>query len=523
MAPPLLEAYAQLLAALLPHAEQEAAASATSTPGESWDLLCLAPVGRCLALTIDSWRTSPIQSPLHPPAGTAHLVQVAKMCHPLSVTAQMAEHLLRLPPPLHHMLGPGCAALLRVAAASRDSDAQRAAQQHAALLWMLVQPQQTYMAVGGDGVELPPDCPAWLHDDALLLERSCTTVHQHRSNGHTLLLGPALEVQRAAALELLQQLRLQLEALQQLGDSLPADVLVAAADACHAAMQRLLVESHAQQRRQPAHEGGSDAETDSEEEQQGEPLLLGGAAAAEVAALVAALCDAGAAAAESVAAALDAAAASGSQASQQQRRKRAQHHQQEQQQPADDQACADVAEAAGVLVLCNQLLEPADQLLQLGCLPPAAQQRLEAACELLDGQGQAVGQLSDGLPPRHPLAAAIQTAMAEAPALWQPAAEAQGQQQADSEAQTSGSGGSSEEEDAPAGQQRNKASDGKAGASGKAGSSKQQAAARPKGRSARRRKMGHIRNPAVRAMLAEDGGAGGARCAATVEVKGNSH
>lgn len=446
------------------------------------------------------------------------------MCHPLSVTAQMAEHLLRLPPPLHHMLGPGCAALLRVAAASRDSDAQRAAQQHAALLWMLVQPRQAYLAGAGDWVELPPDCPAWLHDEALLLERSCTTVHQHRSNGHTLLLGPALEVQRAAALELLQQLRLQLQALQQLGDSLPADVLAVAADACHASMQRLLLESHAQRRRQPVHEGGSDAETDSEEEQQGEPLLLGGAAATEVAALAAALCDAGAAAAESVAVALDAAAASGSQASQQQRRKRTQHHQQAQQQPADDQTCAAVAEAAGVLVLCNQLLEPADQLLQSGCLPPAAQQRLEAACELLDGQGQAVGQLSDGLPPRHPLTAAIQTAMAEAPALWQPAAEAEGQQ-ADSEAQISGSGGSSEEEDAPAGQQRNKVGGGKAGASGKAGSSKQQTApaARPKGRSGRRRKMGQIRNPAVRAMLVEDGGAGGARCAASVEWRGQSH
>lgn len=54
MAPPLLEAYAQLLAALLPHAEQEAAASATSTPGESGDLLCWRRTGGDAAWSFQS-------------------------------------------------------------------------------------------------------------------------------------------------------------------------------------------------------------------------------------------------------------------------------------------------------------------------------------------------------------------------------------------------------------------------------------------------------------------------------------
>lgn len=433
------------------------------------------------------------------------------MCHPLSITAQLAERLLRLPPPLQHMLGPGCAALLQVAAAGRDSDAQQAAHQHAALLWMLVQPRQAYTAGPDGGVELPADCPGWLQEETLLLERSCPTFQQHRSNGHAMLLGPAPEVQRAAALELLQQLCLQLEAVRQQGGSLPADVLVAAADACHAAMQRLLLESQAQ--RQQEGEGSSDTETEGEEEQQGQLLLLGGAAAAEVASLAAALCDIGAAAAALTAAALDAAASD--QASQQPRKRRPQHQpqqveqqqQEQEQQQQDSQACTAAAEAASVLVLCNQLLEPADQLLQSGCLPPAAQQRLEAACELLDGRGQAVGQLSDGLPPHHPLTAAIEAAMAEAPALWQPAAEEEGEQPS-SEAEASR--GSSDEEGAPSLPASRQPS--KAGGSGKAAGSKGQPAGKPKARSerlrGRRRKMGEVRNPAVRAMLAEDGGAG---------------
>ncbi len=441
----------------------------------------------------------------------AHLTQVTKACHPLSITAQIAERLLRLPPPLQHMLAPGCAALLRVAVAGRDSDTQQAVQQHAALLWMLVQPRQAYTAGAGGGVELPADCPAWLQEEALLLECSCSNFHQHPSNGHAILLGPAPEVQRAAALELLQQLRLQLETLRQQGGSLPVDVLVAAADACHASMQRLLLESQARRRRQQADEGDSDGETESEEEQQGESLLLGGAAAAEVAALAAALCDVGAAAAADIAAALDAAAADKGQASQQQRKRRAQ---QQQQQTADSAGCAAAAEAAGLLVLCNQLLEPADQLLQSGWLPAAAQQRLEAACELLDGQGQAVGQLSDGLPPRNPLTAAIKSAMAEAPALWQPAAEEEGEHPESGPEAGSGSG---DEEGGPAGlasKQRSKAGGGKAAGSGKSCGGKGQPALKPEARSERRRerrrKWGEVRNPAVRAMLAEDGGAGGA-------------
>ncbi|PRW60124.1 hypothetical protein C2E21_1573 [Chlorella sorokiniana] len=479
VAPPLLEAYAQLLAVLLPHAQQEAAAS-PATPG------------------------------------AAQLTQLAKKCHPLSVTAQMAEHLLRLPPPLQHMLAPGCTALLRVAAAGRNSDAQQAAQQHAALLWMLVQPRQACVSGTDGGVELPADCPAWLQEEALLLERSCSNFHQHRSNGHAMLLGPAPEVQRAAALELLLQLRLQLDMLQQQGGSaiLPADVLVVAADACHAAMQRLLLESQAQRRRQLAEDGSSDAESDDDEEQQGEPLLLGHPAVAEVAALTAVLCDVGATAAAFVATALDAAAAHSSQAQQQQqqRKGRPQQPQQAQQQPQpDSQACAAAAEAASMLVLCNQLVEPADQLLQSGCLPPAAHQRLEAACELLDAQGQAVSQLSDGLPPSHPLTTAIETAMADAPALWQPAAEEE--QQAGSDGEVSGGSDGEAGPARPASQQgKKKAGSSNTASSGKADSRKQQAAAKPKERSerqpGRRRRMGEVRNPAVRAMLAEDGGAG---------------
>ena len=496
MAPPLLEAYAQLLAALLPHAQQEEAALPAGTLGEAVPCppmahgICCAPGGAYFSRRFVLCQLPP---PLPRaslfPAGTG---PAAKQGRPLSMTAQMVQRLLRLPPPLQHMLAPGCAALLRVAAADAHGDARQALAQHAALLWMLAQQRHAYQ-VSEAGVELPADCPPWLPGESLLLERSSGAFQQHRSSGHALLLGPAPGVQQAAALELLQQLRLQLEAAQQEGGALPADELVAAADACHAAMQRLALEHQAQRRRLHAAEGGSDASSEAEEEEeeeQAEPLLLGSRTAAEVAALAAAVCSAGAAAAATVAAALDAAATGGAAAQQQ---LKAQHQ--------GGEPCEAAAEAAGMLVLCTQLLEPADCLLQSGCLPPAAAQQLEAACEQLDGQGQAVDQLARGLPERHPLMAAVHAAMAEAPALWQPAGE-----DADEEAAQDGSGGSSGEEGSkgPSSRHRSK---------GGGGSSKGGASAKPKGRrereGERRRRMRDVRNPAVRAMLAEDGGAGG--------------
>lgn len=388
------------------------------------------------------------------------------------------------------MLAPGCSALLRVATA--DASGEQAVKRHAGLLWMLAQ-QQLAGSNGVAAVALPPDCPSWLGAEAHRLEQSGP--QEVPSKGHALLLGPLHAVRQAAAVELLQQLHCQLAPLgaqhaQQDGDAAAPPVdewLLPAADACHAAIQLLLSEHERQQRRLQLE--GEDAAADSEEDEEEdapEPLLLGNAAAAAgVAALVAGVCKAGAAAAARLAAEVDAAAAAA--------RSAGRRGQQQPKQRGREEAYSAAQDAAAALVLCTQVLEPADGLLQSGCLPPAAKQQLEAACEELEGQAAAVMQLCRQLPPKHPLSAAVDSATAGAPALWAPAEE---EEEGEDGTEEDGEGGSSGSEGPqPSSKRRPK--------SGGAREAEQ-------GQRRRRRRMRDVRNPAVRAMLAEDGGAGAA-------------
>jgi hypothetical protein len=417
-----------------------------------------------------------------------------------------------LPPPTQHMLAPGCALLLRLAVA--DADAQQAMAQLAALLWMLAQAQQSEGGVPRswcDGltaaVRVPPDCPEWLLGEALMLEGP----REVASQGHALLLGPLREVQAAAAAELLTQLRqrvaqrLQQQQQQQQDEedssgvvALSVEVLLPAADACHAAVQLLLLEWQAHKpRRQGVSGDSSDAESEEAEEeaeQPEHPLLAGSpAAVAELAGLAAALCLAGAAAGGTLASLIDAAPACGGTLRPQQR------DQQLRVQGAKiAREYAPASTAAGVLALCNQFLEVADRLLQSGCLPPGvAQQQLEAACEQLEGQLQAVEQLCLALPQHHPLLLSLEAAMDAAPQLWRPAP-LQPDQSDDKGSQCS----SSDEE-----QQSTQ------GGSQPGALNKQQQQV-PKGRvqrgarKQRGRRLKDVRNPALRAMLAEDGCAG---------------
>ena len=416
----------------------------------------------------------------------------------LNLSATMTQQLLLLPPPLQHMLAPGCAELFTLAAG--DSSGLGAAERQAALFWMLA--HQQHAAAGGgsgraDSVVLPPDCPAWLEAEAFRLERS----EGGASRGHVLLLGPLRQVQQAAAAELLLQLRKELEQEQLLASTarpaagaaadaagLTVDNLLPVADACQAAIQLLLLE---QQRQQKQEQAISDAEEEDQEEEQQPPLLLAnGAAVAEIGALATAVCAAGATSAAALAAEMDAAGDGGSSGNQGIRQE-----QEREEAEGSDNAYAAAQAAAGVLAVCNQLLNPADSLLQSGCLSAAAQHQLEAACEKLEGQLQAVDQLSRRLPLNHPLLAAVESAMEAAPGLWQP--EAGDGEEDEEEGRDAGSGSSSEEEGAPP---------------GRSGSKLRQDCcngAAQKQKQRRRRQMGDVRNPAVRAMLAEEGGTGG--------------
>ncbi|KAI3435901.1 hypothetical protein D9Q98_001959 [Chlorella vulgaris] len=476
-APPLLDAYAALLADLLAAAQRDVAADPTCGLGK------------------------PLQR---------HQLQL----RPVDLSAALATRFMLLPPPTQHMLAPGCALLLRLAVA--DADAQQAMAQLAALLWMLAQAQQSEGGVPRswcDGltaaVRVPPDCPEWLLGEALMLEGP----REVASQGHALLLGPLREVQAAAAAELLTQLRQrvaqrleqqqQQQQQQEEEDSsrvvaLSAEVLLPAADACHAAVQLLLLEWQAHKPRRPGPSGdGSDAESEEAEEEaeQSEHLLLAGspAAAAELAGLAAALCLAGAAAGGTLASLVDAAPACGGTLRPQQRG----------QQPRLQGAKiagehAPASTAAGVLAMCNQFLEVADRLLQSGCLPPGvAQQQLEAACEQLEGQLQAVEQLCLALPQHHPLLLTLEAAMDAAPQLWRPAP-LQPDQSDDKGSQCS----SSDEE------QQSTQGDCQPGVLNKQQQQVLKGRVQRHARKQRGRQLKDVRNPALRAMLAEDGCAG---------------
>lgn len=225
--------------------------------------------------------------------------------------------------------------------------------------------------------------------------------------------------------------------------------------------------------------GAMDGEQEDEEGAPLSPLLLDSAAA--VAGLAAALCQAGAAAAAELASQLDAAAG--------------------QQQPKQQRGAADwtsASEAAAAQALCRQLLEAAVLLADVGCLPPAAAQQLQAAIEALNGQLEAIQQLAVQLPGGHALVAAMLQAWEAAPTLWRGAAEPHG----------SGSEAGSDDErpgrSSKSGQQHGEGG-GKAGWSSSAG---KRGGGGGQGRGRRRKRLRDVRNPAVRAMLAEDGGAG---------------
>ncbi|KAL4458540.1 hypothetical protein ABPG75_013405 [Micractinium tetrahymenae] len=453
VAPPLVAAYARLLVVLLPaaRAEQEAAAGGS---------------GRA-----PQWQR------LH------------------DLVALMARKLLLLPPPVQHLLGGDSAGpLLRLALPSCGEE-QAAAEQPAALLWMLL--QQQLAGNGGAGeVLLPADAPAWLEDGAAGL-----LPYGERSKGHTLLLGPMPEARQAAAAQLLSQLQQQVQGSlpprEQQGSSdtaraaLSADDLLPAADACHAAIQLLLAEHGREQQRQRGATSGalnSEAEEEEEDEEQAPlpPLLLGCVAA--VAGLAGALCHAGAAAAAELARQLDAAAA---------------RQRQPQQQHGTAGNTSAAAAAAAAQAVFRQLLEPAVQLLEAGCLPPSAAQQLQAAIESLNGQLEAVQQLAVQLPGKHALVVVMLQAWEAAPTLWQPAADRSG---SDSEP---GGEGSDDEGPGPSRRASQPQQHGQGG-SRSSGKGTPGAAERREGqrKGRRRKRLRDVRNPAVRAMLAEDGGAG---------------
>lgn len=413
------------------------------------------------------------------PAGQAPQLQRLR-----SLVALLVQQLLLLPPPVQHLLGGDSAGFLLRLALPCAEEEQATAEQAAALLWMLVQ-QQLSGHSRAEEVQLPGDAPCWLECGAGGL-LPCG----ESSRGHAMLLGPLPEALQAASAELLSQLQRHIEGVMPLPEGqgssdaarlwLCADSMLPAADACHAAIQLVLAE-HGQQRQQAGGGEGSASGAEEEEEHAPQPALLLSSAAA-VAGLAAALCQAGAAAAAELASQLDAAAG------------QQQQHQMHQPGAA---AWAAARGPAAVQALCRQLLEPAVRLLDAGCLPLAALQQLQAAIEALNGQLEAVQQLAVGLPGSHALLATMLQAWEAAPTLWQPAA---ARHSSDCEAGGESSDGERPTRSSQGGQRPQEQGGDGSGAGQRSG------ALRRKGR--RRKRLRDVRNPAVRAMLAEDGGAG---------------
>lgn len=170
---------------------------------------------------------------------------------------------------------------------------------------------------------------------------------------------------------------------------------------------------------------------------------------------------------------------------------------------------AAASSAAGVVALCAQLNEPAFLLVQCGCLAPPTAEQLAATREQLEGVLPMLEQVSRRLPAHHPLLAAVQAAMEAAPQLWQPAeeeSEDKDEGEASSGSEASGSG-ASDSEAAPSGQ-RQRRQGGAGAASGAQPAGKARGGKQRDGEAQRRRRVRDVRNPAVRAMLAEEAGAG---------------
>jgi hypothetical protein len=397
---------------------------------------------------------------------------------PISLAAALATRMLLLPPPTQHMLAPGCPRLLRLAV--EGGGGTHAAAQLAALLWMLARGGGAAAPAGL--VRLPPRRPAWLEGEALLVEG----MRGDAGCGNVLLLGPPRQVAAAAAAELLRQLRRHVGPLGAAGGEEAAEGLAPVADACHAAIQLLLEE---RQRRAMRGSGAADSGSDDDEEGEAAPLplLLGQPAAVEeLGGLAAELCQAGTAAGAAVAAALSAALGAAA----------------EDAPGGEGGDPAPAAAAAALLAVSNQFLEAADRLLGCGCLAAGAAQRLDGACQQLEGALRQVQRLCLRLPRSHPLLAAVGAAMEAAPALWQP----------DSEEAGGGSDDDASSDDG--GQRAARSAANRAKGSRRrqpAGGSRAAAEGRqpPRGR----RRLADVRNPALRAMLAEEG------CGAELEAE----
>jgi hypothetical protein len=395
------------------------------------------------------------------------------------------------------MLGPGCMPLLHVAVA--DCGAAQAIVQLLALLWMAAQGQRGRGSESTDAaVRVPSDCPAWLQQsEAALLEGP----QNGSSRGHALLLSSQPAVKQAAAAELLRQLQHHVQALQaaQPADPQPssgtaagasaeaagavgrldAADLLPAADACQASIQLLLLERQAVPEGRAGGAAGYDSQEETNEKQAS--LFRQRPAVAALAALASSLCEAGAAAGAAVEADVEDAAAA----------VRLGRRAPLQTGPAASPA---LSSAAGLLALCNRFLRPADQLLQSGFLPPDAAPQLAATCDLLTRQLQAVQKACAclaALQDAHPLLAALEAAMTAAPELWKPGMSEPGR--------PSGLAGGH-----AGGNQRRRARKPGAAEGRAAGGAKSQPQ-RPVQRRRRRRRLQDVRNPALRAMLAEDG------------------
>lgn len=376
-----------------------------------------------------------------------------RQLQPLALAASTARVLLLHPqlsppppPQLNVKLNP--AALTGTAAAALlrlAGEDQDGSIQAAGLLWALL---------AADAAPRGEGAPAWVHDQ-LDLDVS-----------RLVLLEAGAEARAAAVAELLLQLAQGLATLQaRLGEAdteLRLHELLPAMDACSVAMARALAEQRWRELEEArvADEHGEQQAGERRRRRHhppewGDTELMGGVALKRLAAAAAQLCDLCALGAERLASLLDASGRSG---------------------PSG----GEVPALAELLALGVELGSALARVLEAGAIPMRQRQALVAAAERLEGAQQACLELLRGLPEAHPGYAAATAAMDSAPSLWL---------------------ASTFEEDAQLG------SDG-CSSSGEEEMQQQQQQQRREGSSRWRRRMKDIRNPYLRAILAE-GDAGG--------------
>ena len=259
----------------------------------------------------------------------------------------------------------------------------------ASVLWALV---------AGDRSIRAGDQPGWANDLGL-------------DPSHLVLLQASAAARASAASELLVLLGQCLQGLQErlAADRTPAtlDDLLPAMDACSAALACVLrQEGDQQQLQEQGVDLGGVHGAGPVGRQSAAPVLGARAAVKRLAAVATQLCGLCSAAAQHLARLLDSPPSEGA------------------------QDIADVVSScsglAAVLAVGMELAEAVGQLLQVPALPRQHAQQLEGAVEELEGAQQACLELLRSLPDGHPIYSAATAAMEAAPSLWHPGAVEEG-------------------------------------------------------------------------------------------------